>query len=288
MKQTILIVLITYFTTTVYSQASYEVMCRNKAKELAALTYSNCMTNERQSQIEQIRSEYKDELKSLKSVYGERLKKLSTEETPAEEIPNKLMPSEQNSSIPSQSNHGATNEVNKQDSEKTEAVTTVQTDNQDAFKTFEEPQITQPTAESKAEGKEMEVVQTAPAVEITKLPEHASEATMMNHPSQNTEILEMQPAPEDQETKRDSMAITLKSVAPVKKEITKKPIQKTKNPIPEKNAKMVKTFTVSKKASSKKIVQAKKSVRALPEKKIKTQSIDLNSPSEIAGTVGNP
>lgn len=63
---------------TGFAQASYEVMCRNKAKEIAAETYKGCMTEQRQVQIEQIRKEYKEKLASLKSHYDKELKKMSS------------------------------------------------------------------------------------------------------------------------------------------------------------------------------------------------------------------
>ena len=59
------------------AEGSFEVMCRNKAKEIAAETYKGCMTENRQTQLEQIRKEYKEELSNLKNQYDKRLKKLS-------------------------------------------------------------------------------------------------------------------------------------------------------------------------------------------------------------------
>ena len=59
------------------AEGSFEVMCRNKAKEIAADTYKGCMTENRQTQLEQIRKEYKEELSNLKNQYDKRLKKLS-------------------------------------------------------------------------------------------------------------------------------------------------------------------------------------------------------------------
>lgn len=57
--------------------SSFEVLCRNKAKEIAADTYKGCMTEYRQSKLEQIRKEYKEELSNLKNQYDKKLKKLS-------------------------------------------------------------------------------------------------------------------------------------------------------------------------------------------------------------------
>ncbi|MBC7465448.1 MAG: hypothetical protein H7256_05600 [Bdellovibrio sp.] len=63
---------------TGFAQASYELTCRNKAKEIAADTYKGCMTEQRQVQIEQIRKDYKDKLSKLKNHYDKELKKLSS------------------------------------------------------------------------------------------------------------------------------------------------------------------------------------------------------------------
>lgn len=60
------------------AQGSFEMSCRTKAKELAAETYKGCMTDARQTQIEQIRKDYKEKLSELKSHYDKELKKLST------------------------------------------------------------------------------------------------------------------------------------------------------------------------------------------------------------------
>lgn len=60
-----------------FAEASFEVMCRSKAKEIAAETYKGCMTEYRQTQLEQIRKEYKEELSQLKNQYDKKLKKLS-------------------------------------------------------------------------------------------------------------------------------------------------------------------------------------------------------------------
>lgn len=65
------------FSTISLAQASLELSCRVKAKELAAETYKGCMTEGRQSQIEQIRKDYKEKLSDLKNHYDKELKKLS-------------------------------------------------------------------------------------------------------------------------------------------------------------------------------------------------------------------
>lgn len=57
--------------------SSVELMCRNKAKEIAAETYKNCVTDVKQTQVKTLRKEYESELKALKSRYEKELKKLS-------------------------------------------------------------------------------------------------------------------------------------------------------------------------------------------------------------------
>ena len=66
------------FSNISTAQASLELSCRVKAKELAAETYKGCMTEGRQSQIEQIRKDYKEKLTDLKNHYDKELKKLSS------------------------------------------------------------------------------------------------------------------------------------------------------------------------------------------------------------------
>ena len=51
-------------------------MCRAKAKELAASTYSSCVTDARNQQVEQIRANYQKELAAVKAKYDRELKKM--------------------------------------------------------------------------------------------------------------------------------------------------------------------------------------------------------------------
>lgn len=59
------------------SGTSFELMCRNKAKEIAAETYNNCVTENKQSQLREVRSEYEQELAALKKRMDAKLKKIS-------------------------------------------------------------------------------------------------------------------------------------------------------------------------------------------------------------------
>lgn len=60
---------------------SFELMCRNKAKEIAAETYKNCVTDAKQSQIKEVRKEYEEELAAVKSRFENKLKKISKGES---------------------------------------------------------------------------------------------------------------------------------------------------------------------------------------------------------------
>lgn len=74
----LLIITINIFAgLTAFAQSSYELSCRNRAKEIAAETYKNCVTEQRQSQIEQIRKDYKEKMADLKNHYDNELKKIS-------------------------------------------------------------------------------------------------------------------------------------------------------------------------------------------------------------------
>lgn len=56
---------------------SLDLMCRNKAKELAAETYKSCITESKQAQVSQLRDEYKSKLADLKDHYDGELNKIS-------------------------------------------------------------------------------------------------------------------------------------------------------------------------------------------------------------------
>jgi len=57
-------------------QSSMELTCRTKAKEIAAQTYSSCVTESRNAQIDQIRKDYQKQLTDLKAKYDNELKKV--------------------------------------------------------------------------------------------------------------------------------------------------------------------------------------------------------------------
>ncbi|WP_413291320.1 hypothetical protein [Bdellovibrio sp. HCB337] len=73
---------ITFFSLTFFAmsahaqQSSMELTCRAKAKEIAAQTYSYCVTDARNTQIDQIRKDYQKQLTELKAKYDLELKKI--------------------------------------------------------------------------------------------------------------------------------------------------------------------------------------------------------------------
>ena len=70
--------ILTLFAVTAHAQqqSSMELTCRAKAKEIAAQTYSGCVTEARNTQIEQIRKDYQKQLADLKAKYDRELKKI--------------------------------------------------------------------------------------------------------------------------------------------------------------------------------------------------------------------
>lgn len=75
--KSILFSLITVTGLIAQAQSSAELTCKAQAKEIAVQTYSNCMTEARNGQIDQIRKNYKEELSALKAKYDSELKRLS-------------------------------------------------------------------------------------------------------------------------------------------------------------------------------------------------------------------
>lgn len=74
---------VAFFTLTLFvinahaqQQSSMELSCRAKAKEVAAQSYSSCVTDSRNTQIEQIRKDYQKQLTDLKAKYDRELKKI--------------------------------------------------------------------------------------------------------------------------------------------------------------------------------------------------------------------
>lgn len=66
-------------TSAFKSASEIETSCRIKAKEIAAETYRGCVTDQKSSQIEQIKKEYAEKLNALKAHYDQELKKMSSQ-----------------------------------------------------------------------------------------------------------------------------------------------------------------------------------------------------------------
>jgi hypothetical protein len=67
---------LTLMAVSASAQSSYELTCRAKAKEIATQTYSGCMSEARNTQIDQIRKDYQKQLADLKAKYDKELKKV--------------------------------------------------------------------------------------------------------------------------------------------------------------------------------------------------------------------
>lgn len=66
------------FAANAFTQTSAEVTCRAQAKEIAMQTYSSCVTDARNKQVDEIRKNYQKELSDLKSKYDKELKKMGS------------------------------------------------------------------------------------------------------------------------------------------------------------------------------------------------------------------
>ncbi|GEM_PF-1623032 len=65
------------FSGNASAQTSAEVTCRAKAKEIAIQTYSSCVTEVRNSQVQSIRTDYQKELADLKQKYDRKIQKVA-------------------------------------------------------------------------------------------------------------------------------------------------------------------------------------------------------------------
>ncbi len=54
-----------------------ELSCKQKAKETAAAIYQDCISENKQAEVERIRSEYKEQLAELKNKYNSQLETLA-------------------------------------------------------------------------------------------------------------------------------------------------------------------------------------------------------------------
>jgi hypothetical protein len=76
LNNTAFLVLTFFAVSAGAQQSSMELTCRAKAKEIAAQTYSSCVTEARNTQIDQIRKDYQKQLNDLKAKYDRELKKV--------------------------------------------------------------------------------------------------------------------------------------------------------------------------------------------------------------------
>lgn len=73
-----------------------ELMCRNKAKEIAASTYQNCVTEEKTARLNDLKSRYKERMAEVKSEFQQELDDLNgkisrrNRSTPAAKKPGKV------------------------------------------------------------------------------------------------------------------------------------------------------------------------------------------------------
>jgi hypothetical protein len=97
MNQLSIFVLIISFANLAFTQeGSFELTCRAKAKEVAAETYKNCVTENKSAQLDQIKKEYQQKLKALKDDYEKELQRLNGKNSaakPAAAKSNKLVAS---------------------------------------------------------------------------------------------------------------------------------------------------------------------------------------------------
>lgn len=70
----------------------YELLCRMKAKEVAANSYRGCMTESRAQHIDQLKKEYQEKLRAMKNEYESELKRLAPSKSNASTMPSKKQP----------------------------------------------------------------------------------------------------------------------------------------------------------------------------------------------------
>jgi ribosomal protein L44E len=76
--KSLLILALSFLSMNAFAETASDLTCKAQAKEIAVQTYSNCITQARNSEIEQIRKNYKEELASLKSKYDREIKKMGS------------------------------------------------------------------------------------------------------------------------------------------------------------------------------------------------------------------
>ncbi len=76
MKTLFIIFALAGFNSTTAVANSVDRLCRDKAKEVAEDNYRSCMTESRAARLDEIRKEYKSDLRELKARYEEKIRKL--------------------------------------------------------------------------------------------------------------------------------------------------------------------------------------------------------------------
>lgn len=65
------------------AQGSVEVMCRSKAKEIALQTYQNCVTEEKTSRLQDLKSRYKARMSEVKDEFQRELDEINGKQAAA-------------------------------------------------------------------------------------------------------------------------------------------------------------------------------------------------------------
>ena len=78
------------FSANAFTQTAAELSCRAQAKEIAMQTYSSCITQARNSQVEEVRKNYQKELADLKAKYDRELKKMTGGKSATASAPSKI------------------------------------------------------------------------------------------------------------------------------------------------------------------------------------------------------
>jgi len=93
-----LLTLLTAHFSFAGQQASYELSCRAKAKEIAAETYRTCVTENKAADIERLKKNYQEKLRNLKEEYETEIGKMGLKKTKKMASPSKKINQESDDS----------------------------------------------------------------------------------------------------------------------------------------------------------------------------------------------
>jgi hypothetical protein len=71
------------FFTALFSQANIlqgqkiQLQCKEKAKEIAQSTYTSCLNEARETELDKVKQDYKEKMEKLKSYYNKKIKTLT-------------------------------------------------------------------------------------------------------------------------------------------------------------------------------------------------------------------